>query len=81
LRRGTVKGCIKAAKRYAIVSVPKDDANHPRKMVMNAFLRRGAPVCKTQGLYYRYHQGAMPARPNEIAAIPFNFFNQVEAYD
>jgi beta-lactamase superfamily II metal-dependent hydrolase len=29
--------------KRAIVSAPKDDANHPRKMVLNAFLRRGAP--------------------------------------
>jgi beta-lactamase superfamily II metal-dependent hydrolase len=68
-------------KRNAVVSVPKDDANHPRKMVMNAFLRRGAPVLKTQGSYVRYHQGAMPARADEIAAAPFPFFDQVEGYD
>lgn len=70
-----------ARKRYAVASVPKDDEKHPRKMVMNAFLRRGAPVCKTQGSYYRYHQGAMPQRNNEVAAVPFGFFEKVEAYD
>jgi hypothetical protein len=70
-----------AQKRYAIVSVPKDDEKHPRKMVMNAFLRRGAPVRKTQGSYYRYHQGPMPQRTNEVPAVPFGFFDKVEAYD
>ncbi|KRQ15364.1 ComEC/Rec2 family competence protein [Bradyrhizobium manausense] len=69
-----------AKKRDAIVSAPKDDASHPRKMVMNAFLRRGAPVCKTQGTSYRYFVG-MPARPGERPAVPFDFFDQVEAYD
>ncbi len=70
-----------AAKRDAIVSVPKDDENHPRKMVMNAFRRRGAPVNKTQGFYYRYHGGALGRRPNESTAVPFDFFDKVEAYD
>lgn len=70
-----------AEMRSAIVSAPKDDENHPRKMVMNAFLRRGAGVRKTQGTRYRFHSGTMPHRPTEIAAVPFNFFDQVEAYD
>jgi beta-lactamase superfamily II metal-dependent hydrolase len=68
-------------KRRAIVSVPKDDANHPRRMVMNAFLRRGAPVCRTQGSYYRYYHGNMLARPGEFVPVPFGFFDRVEAYD
>jgi beta-lactamase superfamily II metal-dependent hydrolase len=67
-------------KRLAVVSAPKDDESHPRKMVMNAFLRRGAGVRKTQGLYFRYHSGTMPHRPETIA-VPFDFFDQVEAYD
>jgi len=68
-------------KRKAIVSCPKDDEKHPRKMVMNAFLRRGAGVRKTQGIKYRYHSGTMPQRPNEGTATPFDFFDKVEAYD
>jgi Metallo-beta-lactamase superfamily len=70
-----------AETRYAIVSCPKDDENHPRKMVMNAFLRRGAGVRKTQGQRYRFHSGTMPSRPGEGLAEPFGFFGQVEAYD
>jgi beta-lactamase superfamily II metal-dependent hydrolase len=70
-----------AEKRYAIVSCPKDDENHPRKMVMNAFMRRGAGVRKTQGARYRYHSGTMPHRPDEVLAMPFGFFDRVEAYD
>lgn len=68
-------------KRMAIVSVPKDDETHPRKMVMNAFRRRGAPVYKTQGRYVRHHSGAMPFRNNEAQAIPFDWFDKVESYD
>ena len=67
-------------KRRAIVCAPKDDASHPRKMVMNAFLRRGAPVRKTQGSSYRFFTG-MPQRADMVAAVPFGFFDQVEAYD
>jgi len=67
-------------KRWAVVSAPKDDEKHPRKMVMNAFLRRATPVCKTQGVYYRHYSG-MPTRPNEIPAVPFDFFDKVEEYD
>ena len=68
-------------KRIAIVSCPKDDEKHPRKMVVNAFRRRGAPVYKTQGIRIRHHAGAMPARPGEVAAEPFEWFGKVEAYD
>jgi beta-lactamase superfamily II metal-dependent hydrolase len=66
---------------WGVVSAPKDDANHPRKMVLNAFLRRGRPVYKTQGVKFRYHSGTMPARRRESQAEPFGFFDKVEAYD
>jgi hypothetical protein len=65
----------------AIVSAPKDDAKHPRKMVMNAFHRRGFPVHKTQGSYFRKYSNGMPSRTNEVAAVPFGWFDQVEEYD
>lgn len=68
-----------AEKKSAIASVPKDDEKHPRKMVVNAFTRRGAGVRKTQGAYYRYSVG-MP-RANEGPARPFPFFDEVEEYD
>lgn len=70
-----------AAERLtAIVSAPKDDENHPRKVVMNAFLRRGAPVRTTQGSKYRYHSG-FPARDDYVVAKPLNYFDKVEKYD
>ena len=66
--------------KKAIVSAPKDDEKHPRKMVLNAFTRRGAGVHSTQGIKFRYHSG-MPARLNETDAQVFGFFDKVEAYD
>lgn len=68
-------------RRHAVVSAPKDDEKHPRKMVINAFTRRGSPVCATQGFYYRHHSQTMPYRGNETPAVPFNFFSRVEDYD
>lgn len=70
-----------ARRRFGVVSAPKDDANHPRKMVMNAYLRRGTPVHTTQGAKFRFHSGTMPPRPGEVQAVPFDFFDRVEAYD
>lgn len=67
-------------KKIAIVSAPKDDAKHPRKMVLNAFKRRGAGVRSTQGVRYRYHSG-MPPRTGENTAEVFDLFTNVEAYD
>jgi beta-lactamase superfamily II metal-dependent hydrolase len=68
--------------RHAVVSCPKDDEKHPRKMVVNAFLRRGCAVYKTQGSYIRHHHGAMPDRGGaEQSAESFAWFDQVEAYD
>lgn len=65
----------------AVVSAPKDDTKHPRKMVMNAFLRRGYPVYKTQGVYFRKYSPGMPVRGNEVSAMAFGWFDQVEEYD
>jgi beta-lactamase superfamily II metal-dependent hydrolase len=67
--------------RKAIVSAPKDDESHPRKMVINAFTRRGAGVRATQGIKYRWHSGTMPARDGERTAVPLGFFDKVEEYD
>lgn len=63
----------------AIASVPKDDTKHPRKMVTNAFLRRGAGVSVTQGRKLRLHDN-MPARFNEGQLTVLPLFAQVEDY-
>jgi beta-lactamase superfamily II metal-dependent hydrolase len=69
-----------SAIKRAIVSAPKDDAKHPRKMVLNAFLRRGASVRSTQGNLYRYYRGMGPRAGMKPAEV-FDFFDKVEAYD
>ena len=67
-------------KRFnAFVSAPKDDSKHPRKMVLNAFTRRGAFTNATQGMKI-IHWGGFPTRPNyeRIEALPF--YESVEEY-
>jgi hypothetical protein len=63
----------------AIASVPKDNTKPPRKMVTNAFLRRGAGVSVTQGRKLRLHDN-MPARFNEGQLTVLPLFAQVEDY-
>lgn len=64
----------------AVVSCPVDDEKHPRKMVVNAFKRRGCRVVKTNGNRLRHHNN-MPARGDEVSATEYPWFDQVEAYD
>ncbi len=66
--------------KVALVSAGKDSTTHPRKMVVNAFQRRGAKVVATQGMPTRHYRG-MPEREGWKAATPLEFFNQVEAWD
>jgi hypothetical protein len=49
--------------------------------VRNAFLRRCAPVRRTQGSLYRFYSAGMPNRPAMVPAKFFDFFDSVEAYD
>lgn len=76
---GIPQGKDAPGKMTAAVSVPKDDENHPRRVVMNAFRRRGAPVSKTQGAKFRFYSG-LPRRQNYSDAEPFPFFERVEDY-
>ena len=64
----------------AFVSAPKDDDTHPRKIVLNAFLRRGGTVIATQGTK-KVFWGGFPARPGYVAAEAMPFASQVEEYD
>lgn len=64
----------------AVVSAPKDDSAHPRKIVMNAFMRRGAHVLGTQGVATCFGSG-FPQRAGYGPATPMNFSPVVEAYD
>lgn len=64
----------------AFVSAPAMDDSHPRKMVLNAFIRRGATVCATQGNKKVFWGGFTP-RSGYIAAVPLSFASRVEEYD
>jgi beta-lactamase superfamily II metal-dependent hydrolase len=64
----------------AFVSAPKDDAAHPRKIVLNAFMRRGAKVIATQGAK-KVHWGGFPPRTGYVGAESVSFSTVVEEYD
>src|SRR5262249_10495103 len=64
----------------AFVSAPPEDDTHPRKMVLNAFMRRGGEVIATQGSN-KIHYGGFPKRDDYINATPLLFSATVEAYD
>jgi beta-lactamase superfamily II metal-dependent hydrolase len=64
----------------AFVSAPKDDAAHPRKIVLNAFMRRGAKVIITQGVG-KVHWGGFSPRANYSNAEIVEFSTKVEEYD
>ena len=68
-------------KRFsAFVSAPIDDEDHPRKIVLNAFTRRGGRVLATQGLSKVYWGGFTP-RARYVAADEMPVFTKVEDYD
>ena len=66
-----------AATKTAFVSASKDSEVHPRKVVTNAFLRRGADVHQTKGQSKR-HSHNMPNREGWTASTPVPFHAQVE---
>jgi beta-lactamase superfamily II metal-dependent hydrolase len=64
----------------AFVSAPKNDDTHPRKMVLNAFIRRGYKVGATQGSKIVFW-GGFPARQGYGPLTTLPFATQVEDYD
>lgn len=65
--------------KYAIASVAKD-SDHPRKMVTNAYIRRGVVPYKTTGSVLHIHEGNMPLRRWGLA-VKIEFSNYVEEWD
>ena len=63
----------------AFCSAPKDDENHPRKMVLNAFIRRGGRVHATQGTG-KVFWGGFNARPGYSNITPISLSGTVEDY-
>jgi beta-lactamase superfamily II metal-dependent hydrolase len=64
----------------AFVSAPIEDDNHPRKIVLNAFMRRGGRVIATQGLN-KVHCGGFPIRTGYVTVDALPFSTTVEDYD
>ncbi|MGX9983172.1 MBL fold metallo-hydrolase [Methylobacterium fujisawaense] len=64
-----------ALSSHALVSAPADDAAHPRRIVLNAFQRRGFRVVGTQGKDIVY-----PGRVGSTAVAPTPFYARVEEY-
>ena len=50
-----------ASRFSAFVSAPADDETHPRRIVLNAFKRRGGKIIATQGTNKIYY-GGFPKR-------------------
>jgi len=63
----------------AFVSAPADDAKHPRRIVTNAFKRRGANVVATQGSG-KVHWGGFAPRTGYSSASSVPFYDLVEDY-
>jgi beta-lactamase superfamily II metal-dependent hydrolase len=64
----------------AFVSAPPDDETHPRKIVLNAFTRRGGRVIPTQGTTKVFY-GGFPPRPGYVDVAPMPLSPTVEAYE
>jgi beta-lactamase superfamily II metal-dependent hydrolase len=77
---GGRKASLQQSTFSAFASAPKDDDSHPRKMVLNAFTRRGGAVLATQGAKIVYF-GGFRLRPGYDYRDPIAFADYVEAYD
>lgn len=63
--------------KVTFVSVSKETEEHPKKVVVNAFIRRGAKVCETRGRTIRHYKN-MPERSGWTAITPLTFNKEVE---
>ncbi|WP_207383250.1 MBL fold metallo-hydrolase [Phaeobacter italicus] len=57
----------------AIVSAGKEDQDHPRKIVVRAFMHRGASVLETKGAKTCFSGGAAPARQGWVSSTPLTY--------
>ncbi|WP_028466905.1 ComEC/Rec2 family competence protein [Nisaea denitrificans] len=63
-----------------VVSAGVSDPTHPRKVVVNALLRRGCSVTTTKQTALRFWYG-LPQRPGLTSVQSLTFSDHVEAYD
>jgi beta-lactamase superfamily II metal-dependent hydrolase len=68
------------ARLTTFVSAAKESDIHPRKMVVNGFLRRGASVMATKGQSIRHHYN-MDVRNGWGAIESISFSEEVESWD
>lgn len=66
--------------KTAFVSAGEDSKTHPRKIVTNAFLRRGCGVYTTEGITIT-HSHNMPNRDGWGPVDPIKFSPEVESYE
>ena len=66
-----------AATKTAFVSAGATSQTHPRRVVTNAFKRRGAPVYAAKGRNI-WHYRNVPSRPTWTAAPEVPFYDKVE---
>ncbi len=65
--------------KTAFVSCAKNGTpKHPAKKVTNAFRRRGAPVCPTNGISILHYSGDAPNRVDYSSIVPLPFYDEVE---
>lgn len=57
----------------AIVSAGKDDLDHPRKVVVRAFMHRGATVGETKGRSLCFSGGEAPGRAGWVSNTPLSY--------
>lgn len=77
---GTIVNKGERTGRIAIASVA-EISDHPKKIVVNAFKRRGINVYATAGSTFWYHCGEMPERDEFIYAEELPFFSYVESWN
>ena len=66
-------------KKTAIVCTGKE-SDHPRRMVVNAFLRRGVKVYNASGYTIQHHCGDMPSR-GWSTSKQLEFYDEVEEWN
>lgn len=71
---------VSDAQITSFVSAGKESETHPRKMVVNAFLRRSAKVMVTKGQSIRHHH-QMGTREGWTAIDSLTFSQEVESWD
>lgn len=63
--------------KSAFVSAAQNDPDHPKRVVTNAFIRRGCDVAVTENVTICSRHG-MPSRPGWSPLTPLPFYEEEE---